>query len=69
MLEIRRVNTTFELCPICENEVEIPADHPSNCPKCNNIILPCSMCNMDQVDCRKCIFDTGEVLTDKHMKL
>lgn len=61
MLEIRRVNTTTELCPICEWEVEIPADYPSNCPKCNNIILPCSMCNMDQVDCRKCIFDTEEV--------
>ena len=33
MLEIKRVNTTTELCPICEWEVEIPASHPSNCPK------------------------------------
>lgn len=61
MIEIKRVNTTAELCPICENEVVIPADYPSNCPECNNTILPCSMCNMDQVDCRKCKFDIREV--------
>lgn len=60
MIEIKRVNTTTELCPICEWEVEIPADYPSNCPKCENRILPCSMCNMDQVNCSECIYEIRE---------
>lgn len=37
-------NITYELCPHCENEVEIDADRPSKCPVCKKIILPCSTC-------------------------
>ena len=36
--------TVWELCPECENEVEIPAYGRSVCPVCGAPILPCSMC-------------------------
>lgn len=54
------MNTTTELCPHCDSEVKIPADYPSNCPNCGKTILPCSMCNMDQVNCNRCIFEIRE---------
>ena len=46
---------TYEVCPHCDNEVEIPEDKPSNCPKCNEIILPCSACKLLQQG--KCDWD------------
>lgn len=46
--------TTTELCPYCENEVEISSEGKSICPICGKEILPCSMCNMNEVDCNKC---------------
>ncbi len=36
--------TTTELCASCGVEVEIPASKRSKCPKCNELILPCSTC-------------------------
>jgi predicted RNA-binding Zn-ribbon protein involved in translation (DUF1610 family) len=36
--------TTFEVCPHCMNEVEIPGDRRSPCPECGVEILPCSTC-------------------------
>lgn len=39
-----------EYCPHCDGEVEIPRDKPSNCPECNNHIMPCSVCPV-QDDC------------------
>jgi len=40
-----------EWCPHCEEEFEIDAHKPSNCPECGKIILPCSMCDMDTQVC------------------
>lgn len=50
------INTTNELCPHCNNEVEIINDKPSKCPVCGETILPCSMCDMDKVKCNDCKF-------------
>lgn len=47
----------IELCPNCDNEVEIPTDKVSSCPMCNSKILPCSMCNMDEVNCEQCPYE------------
>ncbi|KNZ70288.1 hypothetical protein Tfer_0848 [Thermincola ferriacetica] len=38
------METTYEVCPHCMREVEIPADAKSLCPSCGREILPCSTC-------------------------
>ncbi len=40
---------TYELCPYCKREVQIPADRVSQCPNCQKPILPCSTC-YDHID-------------------
>lgn len=46
---------TYELCPNCEEEVKLKAEFIKQiCPSCKEEILPCSLCDMDQVDCSKC---------------
>lgn len=49
--EMSRFDYCDELCPECDNEVIIASDRPSICPKCGNVILPCSMCDMEKVSC------------------
>lgn len=36
--------STSEVCPYCDEEVEIPIYGKSFCPNCGKEILPCSMC-------------------------
>ncbi len=44
--------TTYEVCPFCENEVELAYKFtPQICPKCGNIIMPCSICNTCTTPC------------------
>jgi|TARA_Y100000034_G_scaffold131097_1_gene191069 predicted RNA-binding Zn-ribbon protein involved in translation (DUF1610 family) len=38
------LTTVDELCPHCDNEVEIPDDRPSECPSCGVEIIPCASC-------------------------
>lgn len=39
------MNKTYELCPYCEDEVELKAEFKAQlCPKCGRLILPCSIC-------------------------
>ncbi len=45
-----------EMCPHCEEEVEIKQTiSKQNCPKCGKPILPCSMCDMEETECQKCM--------------
>lgn len=45
-----------ELCPHCENEVEIKESFTNQkCPECGKRILPCSMCKMDETNCNECL--------------
>lgn len=49
---------TYELCPICGNEVMLNADFKiQKCPVCGGDIKPCSLCEMDIVDCNHCELD------------
>jgi len=49
-----------ELCPYCGAEVELEAKFKKQrCPDCNEKIKPCSLCDMDQVECKKCELDLG----------
>lgn len=49
------VDTTFEMCPHCEEEVELKASlRLQPCPNCGVMIAPCSLCEMDYVNCSLC---------------
>ncbi len=50
----------YEWCSICDSEVVIPAFRESRCPICGERILPCSMCDPDLVDCRRCPYGDGK---------
>ncbi|HZK52633.1 MAG TPA: hypothetical protein VFC84_00295 [Desulfosporosinus sp.] len=51
--------TTFEGCANCGNEVEIPGNEVSKCPKCQAEIFPCTTC-YEQIDGDKvCDWDEG----------
>ena len=43
-----------EWCSHCESDVEIPADRISNCPVCNEEIVPCSACVSSDGNDNKC---------------
>ncbi len=49
-------NKVWELCPHCEEEVELDAVKCKlqRCPNCGRMIKPCSMCDMDKCDCSRC---------------
>lgn len=48
-------DTTFEMCPICESEVELDFILKTQvCPVCGQPILPCSICDMDIAKCTEC---------------
>ena len=44
-----------ELCPRCESEVTLDKVFQiQECPSCGKPIKPCSMCDMNQVNCDEC---------------
>lgn len=49
------MKTTFELCPFCENEVELFAQKyvMQECPVCRRYIRACSMCEDCNLECEK----------------
>jgi len=55
--EIYKPKKVWELCPNCNTEVKIPNNKRSICPECKEDILPCSMCNMDEVKCSTCPYE------------
>lgn len=47
--------TTWELCPHCENEVELKSEWGiQKCPVCGELITPCSLCFPYCDDCSNC---------------
>lgn len=49
-----------EWCSNCCQEVTIDAEFKEQvCPNCGEIILPCSLCDMDTVECSKCKLRTN----------
>jgi len=57
---MKKYKYTYELCPLCENQVMIEAKFERQvCPECKNIILPCSICtfNEDYSKCSQCPLD------------
>lgn len=52
------LDTTFEWCDNCGQETEISING-GKCEHCGKFLLPCSMCNMDEVVCSNCKFERG----------
>lgn len=49
------VETTWEMCPFCEEEVELQTSFKLQpCPNCGAMIAPCSLCDMVYVNCSLC---------------
>lgn len=49
------METITEWCLHCCGEVELKAEVcKQTCPSCKEEILPCSMCDMDNVKCEAC---------------
>jgi predicted RNA-binding Zn-ribbon protein involved in translation (DUF1610 family) len=45
-----------EYCSRCEQEVTIKAGFvKQECPSCGNPILPCSLCDKNEINCNKCL--------------
>ena len=44
----------WEQCGNCETEFVMSAYRPEPCPVCGRAVLPCNMCDPDNVDCREC---------------
>lgn len=55
------INTTFEWCDECGQESEISV-YGGKCEHCGKFLLPCSMCDMDKVNCQNCKFKNGGVI-------
>ena len=48
-----------ELCPNCDEIITMKVKkgiHKTVCPNCGGVLILCSLCDMDKVDCRKCEF-------------
>lgn len=55
------IDTTFEWCDECGQESEISING-GKCEHCGKFLLPCSMCDMDKVNCQNCKFKNGGVI-------
>lgn len=45
-----------EYCPHCNKEVKIKCGFvKQECPECKLDMLPCSLCDTNEIDCRKCL--------------
>lgn len=55
---MKKYKYTYEVCPHCNEEVKLDAVFKLQlCPGCKELIKPCSLCDMDKVNCNKCKLD------------
>ena len=50
------VQSLTEWCPYCNQEVLTLSTSPYLCPRCELDISPCCMCDIETVECEKCIY-------------
>jgi len=48
-----------EWCDNCGMDTRI-SKNGGNCEYCGKFLLPCSLCDMDKVNCKNCKFKKGE---------
>lgn len=51
---------TYELCPYCNNEVELKNAHKlkeQECPVCKKHIMPCNLCDTCDNSCGKAVIN------------
>jgi exosome complex RNA-binding protein Csl4 len=44
----------YETCSVCLTEIEIKDCQPKICSNCGDLVLPCKLCDLDNVNCNKC---------------
>lgn len=52
-------NTTYEWCNVCGQTTKILSTG-GKCEHCGKFLLPCSLCDMNKVNCKKCKFNNKE---------
>ena len=58
--------TITEWCSSCENEVELKEGFvKQKCPSCGELLLPCSMCNQDEINCSNCLAEKDKYTQGK----
>lgn len=55
-MEENKEYKTTELCDVCGQETEIDNKVGGYCSTCGKFLKPCSMCDMDKVNCNECKF-------------
>ena len=53
------MNKIFEYYSFCNDETEI-SKNGGVCEFCGHFLKPCSLCDMDKVNCNECKFDKRE---------
>lgn len=70
---MKKTNKTYELCPYCEQEVELEAElKVQTCPNCGKRIVACSMClacYADEPYCAHCCLDYQSNVENKELGL
>lgn len=57
----------YEWCDNCGQEVKISIKG-GNCKFCGHFIFPCSLCDMDKVNCNECEFEREVLNSGKNNK-
>lgn len=60
-------NDIVEFCDNCNKEVVIPKNG-GKCPYCGKWLYPCSLCDMDKVDCNNCKYKNKTEIYKKHLE-
>ena len=60
-------NKIIEYCDTCNRDVEIPRVG-GRCPFCGKYLYPCSLCDMDKVDCNNCEYYNKENVFKRHLE-
>ncbi len=53
--------TITERCPECDTETKI-SNNGGFCEHCGKWVKPCSMCDMDSVNCKKCPYECKDLI-------
>lgn len=59
-----------EICGRCGREIKIDAINGGVCNHCRNFVIPCCMCNLDEVEwnCTHCLFEENPQRWEEYVK-
>ena len=68
--EKEKNNVIFEICPHCDQEIPLEEKKEKQlCHNCEGLIKPCSLCDLNEVDCNNCYLDDETDRQSEKLKL